>query len=84
MSHSEHLALRVYALVLLLSQGLFAQGLPVHPVRPVIESGVPVQLQFAQTATGQPYDSDSRLLLLPLNREAGPMVEETQVATELP
>ena len=38
----------------------------------------------AQTETGQPYYSDSRMLLLELNREAVPTAAGTQVAGKLP
>jgi hypothetical protein len=64
MSHSEHLALRVYALVLLLSEGLFAQGLPVHPAKLVIENGTPVQLQLAQTISSARAHKQDRLQLV--------------------
>jgi hypothetical protein len=37
----------------------------------------------AQTATGQPYYSDSRMLLLELNQPAAPLATATQVATSL-
>jgi len=38
----------------------------------------------AKTETGQPYYSDSRMLLLELNREATPTAVATQVAAKMP
>jgi hypothetical protein len=38
----------------------------------------------AQTETGQPYYSDSRMLLLELNREAVPAAVGTQIAAKIP
>jgi LssY C-terminus len=59
MSAADHLTLPVYALLLLLPQGLFGQGLPASPANPVMESGTPVRLQLAQTiSSGHAHKGD--------------------------
>ncbi len=44
----------------------------------------PEPISGAQTATGQPYYSDSRMLLLELHQGAATMVPATQISTTLP
>ena len=51
MSGADHLTLPVYALLLMLPQGLFGQGLPVPSAKLVMERGTPVKLQLAQTVS---------------------------------
>jgi len=44
----------------------------------------PEPISGAQTATGQPYYSDNRMLLLELNRGAAAMASATQISSKLP
>jgi hypothetical protein len=49
MFRSKRLALPAYALLLLLAQGLFGQGLPSGSTNLLMKSGTPVKLHLAQT-----------------------------------
>ena len=49
MSVTDHLTLAIYALLLLLPQGVFGQARPAGAAKLVIESGTPVRLQLART-----------------------------------
>ena len=61
MSRAEHLAPPVYAFLLLLSHGLFGQGLPASPARLFMPSGTPVKLQLAQTISSAHAHKSDRL-----------------------
>jgi hypothetical protein len=61
MSVADHLTPTVYALLLLLPQGLFAQGPPTRPAKLVIESGTSVRLQLARTISSAHAHKGDRL-----------------------
>jgi hypothetical protein len=61
MSVADHLTRTVYALLLLLPQGLFAQGWPTRPAKLLMESGTPVSLQLARTISSAHAHKDDRL-----------------------
>jgi hypothetical protein len=60
MSGTDHLTRWHYALLFLLPQGLFGQGVPPSPATLVMESGTPVKLQLAQTiSSAQVHKGDA-------------------------
>jgi hypothetical protein len=61
MPGTDHLILPVYAVLLLLPQGLFGQGLPTSPAKLVLESGAPVKLQLARTISSVHANKGDRL-----------------------
>ena len=61
MSVADHLTLAVYALLLLLPQGLFGQGWRAPPAKLVMESGTPVRLQLTRTISSAHAHKGDRL-----------------------
>jgi hypothetical protein len=61
MSTANHITLPVFALLLLLPQELFGQGLPASPGRLVMESGTAVGVQLARTISSAHAHKDDRL-----------------------
>ena len=58
---ADHLTLTVYALLLLLPQGLCGQGWRARPAKLVVESGTPVRLQLARTISSAHAHKGDRL-----------------------
>jgi hypothetical protein len=59
MFRAKHVFLLVFAPLLLFPLRLFSQGLPLNSTKLIIESGIPVKLQLAQTiSSGHAQKSD--------------------------